>query len=459
MMNQDDLARRYADVLGEQPDPAVARLVTLLDTARACAPVGPAAQIDAAVFRALHAEAGERRHRPRPWWGGLLPPVRRRRVSLAMACAVVLSGVLGYLRLNGPTPVSAQTVLSRAAAAMRLAPNQAAHLIYQVAVTPPASGGVSPSAPAGPAFSSADVWIQTDGSGAPTLSSQTLTLPDLRKGLGDVARDKAARLSPTEAGAAILARPPDRYIQIGARIYGYERGNNAIVIPGTHDQHPGWLIPNEALDGATVAQELSALAQHTPQQVQLLPQQTLNGVTVDVLQVTGWADAPAMRTTFYFDARSFVLRGFDAASRDPSYPTASWQVWLRSYATLAAAAVPAHTFSLNAPADARIEAPRLDPAVFVSAFAGECHGTGDVNQLEQILQAKAQSLLAACLSTAPTVSGPDLVAALIAPFKAALGDAVTASQITAVQGSAALAAQQQWLAAFVTTPGGIQPPQ
>ncbi len=323
-----------------------------------------------------------------------------------------------------------------AAAAMRLAPNQAAHLTYNMAVTPSTDqGSAAAHDKAGSALQStqklqnslsADVWVQADANGDPTMSAQTLTpgRPGLR-GIGD------------------------RYIQIGQRVYAYDSSHNAILVtagPGMQDFHPSWVVPNDALDGAGLTQELSALAQRSPQQVQLLPRQTLDGTTVDVIQINGWSDRPAQRTTFYFDAQSFLLRGFDAASFDSSYPTPSWQVRLTGYNTVAGSAVPANTFTLNAPADARIVAPAPD----LSAFSTVCHSSADAKQV----LAGTQSLLAACRATAPAVSEDDLVAALISPYKTALDSAVADGQITQAQAAHSFAAQQQWLDSFVTAPGG-----
>jgi hypothetical protein len=281
----------------------------------------------------------------------------------------------------------------------------------------------------------AEVWVRADATGAPAASAQTLTDPGMHHYL------------------------VDRYIQVGSQIYGYDQGNNEIALRGTHDERPGWLIPNGALNGASLTRELSALAVHAPQQVRLLPQQTLGGTSVEVVQVNGWSDAPGLRTTFYFDAKSFLLRGIDASSSDPTYPTASWQVRLLGYTTLTAAAVPSRTFTLNAPADAQVASPILDPSVFASAFTTVCHRAFDVSQLQQIRQARRQSLLAACQATTSTVTREDLVAMLIAPYRARLEDAATAGQITTAQEHAALAAQQRWLNNFVATPGGIAPGQ
>jgi hypothetical protein len=316
--------------------------------------------------------------------------------------------------------------------------------------------------------------VQADAHGALTMSSQSLTaftadparlsrastaFAPSGESLGGALHDRARRHDLGTGRDAGGLPVTDRYVQIGQQVYGYDTGNNGIIVPGTHDEHPGWMIPNDALVGAGVAQELSALAQRAPGQVRVLPPQTLDGSAVDVVQVNGWTDAPGMRTTFYFDAESFMLRGFDAVSIDPSYAAPSWQVRLASYATVAAAAVPPHTFTLNAPADARVEPFRLDPATIVPAFAGACHNPLDVGRLEQILQARRQSLLAACQATAPAVSRDALVTALLAPSKDALDGALAAGQITPAQEAAALTVQQQWLTAFATTPGGVQPPQ
>jgi hypothetical protein len=413
----------------------------------------PSLSLDARMMAALQAEVSPERQvalRPRR-----LPVLTCRRLASSGAVlAVLVGGSFGYLRLTEPAPVSAQTVLSRAAGAMRLAPGQAAHLSYEVTISPsPAQSGETK----GPMVSNADVWVRASADGTATMSSQTLSVPEVAMPPGQMAtpqpaatKDTAGQSAPTGSGAQLLAR----YLQIGQQVYGYIGGSNWIVIPGSHDQHPGWMIPNAALDGAGVAQELSVLAQRSPQQIHLLPEQALGGNEVDVLQVDGWADAPGMRTTFYFDSHSSLLRGFDAESIDPSYPTSSWQVRLTGYSTMAAVAAPANVFTLNAPADARVDPPRFDLAGFAPTFQSACHSTLAVAQLAHILQAKQQTLLAACQSTAPAMTAGDLVGVLIAPYSVTLAGAAAVVQITPAQVSAALAAQQQWLATLVNTPGG-----
>jgi hypothetical protein len=133
-----------------------------------------------------------------------------------------------------------------------------------------------------------------------------------------------------------------------------------------------------------VAQSLSTLAHVSPRHVRLLPQQSLDGVTVDVIEVDGWTDAPAQRTIFYFDANSYVLRGFDATSLDPSYPMPTWQARLTSETAMAASAVPPQTFALDAPAIATVAPLDLGGPAF-STFAATvtaiCHSTVNAKSL------------------------------------------------------------------------------
>jgi hypothetical protein len=432
MNHHDDIEERYADLLGAQSTPAVKRLVRALDAV--CAPPASprAPQLDAAMARVLQARTTVLRHTATARKHRSLMGMRLRLVSLVAALLLALSGVAGYLRLAGPTPAAAQTmrILHRAAAALHLSPNQAAHVAYSVTVT---VGGIAdPSGKAaGGLTGTADVWIQADASGAPTLSAQTLTM------------DKPGMTS--------------RYIQMGQQVYAYNpemRGDNTIMLAPEARGHASWLVPNDVFDAASATQELSTLATQSPQRVQLLPQQTLDGHTVDVIEVDGWTNRPAQRTTFYFDAQSYVLRGFDATSQDPSYPMPSWQVRLRSYATMPAADVPPHTFTLNAPATARVQLPDLgDPAAvqtLETAVTATCHSTAHL----KALLVGGQSVLAACQATAPGVTQAGLVAALAAPYQASLDAAAAAGQITPAQQADSLAAVQAWLETWVTTPGG-----
>lgn len=393
MMQHHD---RTLDPLMEHDDPATRCAGAILDRAYAATPPPHlGAAMDRAVYAAMVASHSALAPAPRRWRGWLVAP-RRRLTALAMALLLALSGAAGYLRLSTPTPVSAQTVLRHAAAA--LVPGQAAHLTYTVAV----SGGIK-----GAGTGTAEVWLQAGANGMSNLSAQTLN------GAGN-------------------ADPLGRYVQVGDQVYAYDASHNAILLGPEARENPSWVLPNDIFDGASIAQYLSSLAPRSAN-VRLLSPRTLDGHSVDVVEVDGWANRPGQRTILYFDAQSYLLRGFDASSLDPSYPTPSWQVRLSASATMDASAVPSGTFSLNAPVTARVYPPR--PALDPNAFAAACHSSADVKDLLK----SGQSLLAACRATAPGMTAQSLLTALSAPAKASLDAAVAAGVITPAQEAGSLA--------------------
>ncbi|HVC81136.1 MAG TPA: hypothetical protein VNL35_11625 [Chloroflexota bacterium] len=386
------LPERYPDILADHHDPALVCVVADLDRMReiATAAIVPPRR-DAAIRQALYA----RESPPAPYRRAL--PFRQRLATLAAALLVTLIGVGGYQRLGGPTSVSAQTVLRRAAA-VHLAPTQAVHLVYSVTVT-----NGAPIA----AIGTADAWLQAGAGGAPTRSAQTLIV-----------------------GSTSLS---GRYVQIGAHVYAYNPMHHAILVSPEARATPSWLVPSDLFNGANLARDLRVLAERSPGQVRVGPRQTLAGRTVDVITVDGWMNRPAQRTTFYFDARTYALRGFDAVSADPSYPTASWEARLSSEDTVAASAVPANTFMLHAPATARVVPPLPD----LGAFARACRSAVDIRVL---LASESPSLLSVCRITAPRMTETGLATALDASGEAALATAAATGQITAAQAVSARAA-------------------
>src|SRR5947209_18473434 len=130
------LDERYADLLNAEDEPGFVQLVAELDTLREGS---PSPRGDLMVRHALAARAQDLAQqaprRPtrvggagRRRWAPHLPA----RLSAAVAASALVLFSLGtYLRDQGPTPVSAQTVLHRAAAAGP-GPNEATHAIYRV---------------------------------------------------------------------------------------------------------------------------------------------------------------------------------------------------------------------------------------------------------------------------------------------------------------------------------------
>jgi hypothetical protein len=347
-----------------------------------------------------------------------LPVPRRRPLSVGAALLLVLGGLVGYLHLTSPTPVSAQPVLRRAAA-VQLPPNSALHLVYRVTVT---FAGQSGDNGAGPHSGTADVWIESDAAGHPILSAQTLTL----------------------AVKNIFTR----YIQAGGETYSYDpelRRDNSIAISPETPFDPSWLVPNHLFDGATVARYLNAPSQQ--QGVQRLPDQTLDGHAVDVVQVDGGPDRPALRTTLYFDAHTYLLRGFDATAIDSSYPLPDWHARLTNDVTIRASAVPPHTFTLNAPSDAQIDLPGPDSSAMAAAFQATCHTT--LNFKAAI--GSGRTPLDLCRDTNPDVTQAQLVDALVAPTRHDFDRAVADGQISQGQEDGALMTLRTEIIGFVTT--------
>jgi hypothetical protein len=332
-------------------------------------------------------------------------------VALAGAAIAAAVAVLGLAGTAGTA--SAETVL-RHAAAVRFAADEAVHLDYSVQVTLSArtSSGTG------------DVWVETDANGTPTLVAETLSLRKLP------------------------SAPPqlvERAIETPAGVYTYAAGHNAIEIPShtvssLPPQSPTVPLPAFLFNGATVAQRLQQLGAGAQGGARLLGQRTLDGFTVDAIQVDGWPNGDSLRTIFYFDAQSHLLRGFDVANTDASYDAASWQVRLASEQTTRADSVPSSTFKLNAPADAWVQ---------TAGSAGDVLARLCPANLKPLL-IQGQSLLTACRSTTPGLTEDALVAALSGSSKTDLDSAVAAGQITPDQAAQALASQQTQLRAFVT---------
>jgi hypothetical protein len=245
----------------------------------------------------------------------------------------------------------------------------------------------------------------------------------------------------------------ERVIETPAGIYSYDAEHNTIIVSSRDD--PSWAgrgivaLPPFLFDGARVAQRLQQLGQSAEDGVRLLGQQTIDGVTVDAVEVDGWPNGGSPRTTFCFDADSHLLRGFDAVNTDPSDNAPSFRVRLSGHETMAVASLPEGAFRLNAPEDAVVEptSPSGD------ALARLCPDFSN-----QAL-AQGESLLQICQSTNPGLTEEELVAALLAPAKSLLDAAVAAGQIAAAQAAAGLAAQRSQLDKFVIANVKIgQPP-
>jgi hypothetical protein len=207
-----------------------------------------------------------------------------------------------------------------------------------------------------------------------------------------------------------------------------------------------------------VAQKMNrALAAGVQPSEFALQQQTLNGVSVYALIDHG------AEQTFYFNTQSYVLEGVDWMQDGRA-----WQARLdpSSYHTMPLSAVPQHTFSLNAPATAKVvreassQGTSKSPAddSIVKAAAAACNTTAQA--FANAMQAGDKSMLAICQETSPSMTADRLVDALIAPFKATLDEQVASGAITASEEATDLANLRMKLTHMVPfQPGTAGPKQ
>jgi hypothetical protein len=373
---------------------------------------------DPAAFRAelralLAAEAAARR-RAAPRRAGIW---RRRPVAaVGVAAAGLLAGV-AIAVLSGssalrPAPASAATILRQAAAAAP-APDQLGHYVYDFTVSSPFVGS-----------GTVDVWV--DGSARPVRTVQTVTLA----GKG--------------SGGAL-----GTFVQVGNDMFGYDASHNLLALPSASNAAPSIVLPNDVYDGADLARTLAARGSH----VVSLGRRTLDGVAVDAIRADGVRDRPALRVTLYFNAATHVLQGFDADVTDPSYSAPSWQVRLRSAATLARSGAPTGTFAVPFPSGARVG---MQPDLTALPAGCGITGKGRAPAAKAGLATPGNTILASCQHNDPALTADQIVAALAAPGRAQLSEAVAGGALTHTQAADALATLEGQLGELVRgQPAGL----
>lgn len=370
---------RYAD-LTDQYDPDLTRVVSDLD--EACARLTLPPDQDAAIMRNLKAQAHSKPARRR--FPSLRPRVPGRLASAGVSVALILAGAGAYLHEQGAATASAQTILRHAATA-GISPTRAAHSVYRLTTSRGDSGSV-------------DVWIEADASGSPVGFALTQTM--------------------ARAGAA-EPQLSSRRLQIGETVQTYDPSTNTVQTAPA-DSSSRQLATMFA--GPFIAVHLSSLA--SQQGVHVLPERTVDGAQVDVLQVGSGADA----STFYFDTQSYVLRGVDWTQGG-----VSWQARLARYATVPLSSVPGNAFTLNAPANAHMDKPATGAGDdFLGWMATTCHSTPQAI-LEDMRAHLDSTGVDICRDTNPTITADELATALSAAPKAYFARELAAGQITAQQ--------------------------
>jgi hypothetical protein len=352
----------------------------------------------------------------------------RRRILVGLVAAAVVTGALlvGLGRAGGPdaaigpTPAEAQTIL-HAAAALKLGRGEVGHYVYRVTISGIGVKNAATGAAGGSAVTgTTSVWFARP-EGKPVVSAQDITI--------------------SKGGTPLLL---SRYVQVGGQRYGYDGSHDMILLPfETHSE--SLVLPSAAFDTGSLAQSLQAALASNGAQVRSITRQTLDGRAVDAIGVDGAFGFPAMRATFYFDAGTHALRGFDAASNDPSYPTPSWTVRLASSQVMAAASVPAGTFLLNAPADARVQPPVPDKQALLRLLPG------------LKVQKPGMGILQAIQAAHPGMSEDAVIAALFGSSRGGLDAAVAAGQITAAQAASAVQLERMQITVPVAPLGGSSP--
>lgn len=319
--------------LGEEArDPAMRHLLGDLDRLYPAAHLSPPrrASVDRVVYARLATTTTV---------GARIAPcrgqgMRRRLMSLAAALVLAFGGLTGYLRLHAPTPVSAQTILHRAAEATARLGGPSDEVIHQVStVSTMLKLNVTP------LHATVDQWIQLDAAGALVQRAATVH----------------------SAAGALVAR----ILDAGGTEQIYDTAGNTIFTNPLPTGATPWTRDPSGL--AYARQVLLAAQQNHGPTVRLLPAQTLNGVAVDVVAVDIAQPASPLplagftpqhlTATFYIDAQTYALRGMDLSELTAAAPAPIVTMRVTGRDALPLASVPAATFALDAPADAQVWRP------------------------------------------------------------------------------------------------------
>jgi len=253
---------------------------------------------------------------------------------LAAVPLLALGALAGHADARRLGPVSARTVLARADAALPAAsPDRVFHQISTLSytATAPAAQGLPDRA------STIEQWARFDDHNAVIQQATTIT----------------------GATGALLTRT----VQEGNTIRTYSAKDNTVTTFTLPPSLGGGIGMGDPF-GVAYMRQLVRAAQNGSQNVRLLPQQTLDGVTVDVvalnstvpLSATSGQTTTAARTvttTLYVDAHSYAIRGLDLSETGAGIPTFAFSLRVREQSVVALAAVPVGVFAFNPPANAR----------------------------------------------------------------------------------------------------------
>jgi hypothetical protein len=343
------LYERYPDLLDANAGPELERVIAVLDAVGAAAPNLPPDR-NRSIHEALHTRAREtalladRRIPTRALRARRTLPLRLG--SLGMVLVIALGGILGYLRLQPPTQVSAAQLLHRAAQTLA-APLPGDVLHERTSLT-------------------AHILIPAQGEGAP--STYSLSTEQWAHFAPDDVIDRFSLSISDDQGLV------DRLILNDRASWSFDPRHNLV----THDPpytmklpvpEDGIIYPKLLMIQPQNVTAIHALLQSAASRdsARLLPQQTLDGRTVDVVEVTipftepdGKPDLSANTVarevlTIYIGAGSTVAR-IDQQSFNAQGDTMD-DATLRigEYQILPQSQVPAGTFDFTPPPGANVQ--------------------------------------------------------------------------------------------------------
>jgi len=263
------------DLRGAHGDPDTTRLVAALQTLYTSSTIVP--DVRASLRRtiaeqaAAHRRPNQRRHTARVW---------TRLVALAVLVLSAVGATAIYEATQPPMAASAQAILNRAVGA--LPRDMAAPVIHQTFSAQTTISQTTATAGASPAerTSAIDVWSQVDANGT------TVRYDGYARGI---------------TGTLLL-----RELRDGSTltIVNWINGQPSVHVTTT-TAPPRPALFSAGMDWGQPLRD----AQAAPGQAKrLLPRQTLDGQTVDVVQLERASATDHQVTTLYIDARSYLLR-------------------------------------------------------------------------------------------------------------------------------------------------------
>lgn len=252
-------------------------------------------------------------------------------VSLGLALLAVLGSFLGYNHLASPTPASASQILHRAAAALAPPTNAVVHETSVWTYGPGAQDWVS-----------ADVWTAVDSNGNPMAAALRHRLPD-----GTLQYVEVLEAS----GTFWTYDPPSKTVWRST----WTPGQPLFVPPPAKDPMAILYLAKQTMNSPQSPAATRALLDQAAQgkDATLLPDQTIDGHSVHLVQITRSDQDPAGSSTvitIYIDASSYLIRRVEMRGVDSSGATLSdSHLDVTSYDVVSPSQVPSGTFSFTPP--------------------------------------------------------------------------------------------------------------